>query len=133
MAVSLSNDPVGIQEILDNVDIHSENQKRFGLPSRVVAKGYLFKLIFGGTAYGYATSPDFSFVSNKEAFWQGVIDETYNKYKGLAKWHKKLMQDVIRTGHVRTPSGREYHYKAEKKRGELVYPRTTILNYPVNL
>ena len=133
VAVSLSNDQVGIDEIKANVDIHSENQKRFGLPSRLIAKTYLFRLVYGGSAYSYANDQNFKEVGKTEKQWQEVIDETYNKYKGLAKWHKGLMQSVIRNGYIRTPSGREYHYQATKKRGEMVYPRTTILNYPVNL
>lgn len=44
VAVELSGDKVGLQEILDGVDNHADNQKRFGLPSRLIAKTYLFRL-----------------------------------------------------------------------------------------
>ena len=91
----------------------------------------MFRLIYGGSAYSYANDPNFSVVSKSEKFWQGVIDETYSKYRGLAEWHKQLVQQVAKQGYIRTPFGREYHYKPERKRGELVWPRTTILNYPV--
>jgi DNA polymerase I-like protein with 3'-5' exonuclease and polymerase domains len=133
VAVELSGDKVGLQEILDGVDSHADNQQRFGLPSRLIAKTYLFRLIYGGSAYSYANDPNFSSVSKSEKFWQRVIDETYSKYKGLAEWHKKLVQQVSQTGFIRTPFGREYHYKPDRRRGELVWPRTTILNYPVNI
>ena len=129
--MELSGDKVGLQEILDGVDSHADNQQRFGLPSRLIAKTYLFRLIYGGSAFSYANDANFTAVSTSEKFWQNVIDETYNKYRGLALWHKQLVQTVTRQGYVRTPSGREYHYKPEKKRGEMVWPRTTILNYPV--
>ena len=115
VAVELSGDKVGLQEILDGVDNHADNQKRFGLPSRLVAKTYLFRLIYGGSAYSYANDPNFSVVSKSEKFWQGVIDETYSKYRGLAEWHKQLVQQVAKQGYIRTPFGREYHYKPERK------------------
>ena len=44
VAVELSGDKVGLQEILDGVDSHADNQQRFGLPSRLIAKTYLFRL-----------------------------------------------------------------------------------------
>lgn len=62
-----------------------------------------------------------------EKFWQGVIDKTYGKYLGLAKWHASLVEEVLRTGKIVIPSGREYHFK--KEGNDL--PRTKILNYPV--
>lgn len=43
VAVELSGDKVGLQEILDGVDSHADNQQRFGLPSRLIAKTYLFR------------------------------------------------------------------------------------------
>lgn len=113
--------------------MHSDNQQRFKLPSRLIAKTFIFRLLFGGSAYAYSNDVEFKDTSTSEKFWQGVIDETYNKYRGLANWHKSLMQQVVQTGKIIIPSGREYVYTPERRRGELVYPRTTILNYPVNL
>jgi len=43
LAVEFSQDPVGIQEILDGGDLHSDNQQKFGLPSRLIAKIFLFR------------------------------------------------------------------------------------------
>lgn len=43
VAVALSEDKVGIQEILNKEDIHGNNQKAFVLPSRLIAKKYLFR------------------------------------------------------------------------------------------
>lgn len=145
VAVELSGDKVGMQEILNGVDMHRENQKTYKLPGwdiddpkddqyklgRLTAKLFIFRLIFGGGAYSYANDNNFSHISSSKKYWQKVIDKTYEKYKGLAQWHKNLMQQVIRNGYVRTPFGREYHYKPEKKLGEMVWPRTTILNYSV--
>jgi DNA polymerase I-like protein with 3'-5' exonuclease and polymerase domains len=41
------------------------------------------------------------------------------------------MQEATTTGMLRMPTGRIYHYSPEERRGDLVWPRTTILNYPV--
>ena len=75
-------------------DLHSDNQKVFNLPDRLTAKRYIFKMIYGGTAFGFSRDPDLNIVSKKEAFWEDVIQRTYNKYKGLGKWHKELVQTV---------------------------------------
>jgi DNA polymerase I-like protein with 3'-5' exonuclease and polymerase domains len=130
-AVELSQDQTGIQEIINGVDAHSDNQKRFNLPTRLIAKTYLFRLIYGGSSFAYANDPQFMVVSKNEKFWQKVIDETYNKYKGLAKWHTGIVQEVTLKGKLMTPTGRIYKYEPEIKRGELTFPRTKILNYPV--
>ncbi len=131
VAVYLSQDPTGIKEIIANVDQHTDNQHRFGLPSRLIAKTFVFRLIYGGSAYSYANDPDFTAVSTKEKFWQKVIEEFYAKYTGLADWHTALMQEATTTGMLRMPTGRIYNYRPEERRGDLVWPRTTILNYPV--
>lgn len=91
----------------------------------------MFRLIYGGSAYSYANDPDFAECKMNEKQWQKVIDEFYSKYKGLADWHIKIVQDVTRTGKLVMPTGREYEYRPTQKRGEMVWPRTTILNYPV--
>lgn len=124
-ALFLSQDKVGIQELLNGIDLHTANQERFGLPSRLIAKTYLFRLLYGGSAYSYANDPDFSTVSKSEKYWQKVIDATYEKYTGLAAWHKKLVQTAIETGQITTPSGRTYVFNDPMKE------RTKILNYPV--
>ena len=42
-AAYLSGDKVLCQEIIDGVDIHGENQKRFGLTTRLIAKTLKFR------------------------------------------------------------------------------------------
>jgi DNA polymerase I-like protein with 3'-5' exonuclease and polymerase domains len=132
VALDLSGDRVGIREVLEGVDQHEDNRQRFKLPSRLIAKTFLFRLLYGGSAFAYASDPHFSSVSSSTKFWQGVIDETYNKYRDLAKWHENLLREVSTTGKYRIPTGREYHYEMVRDyKNELVWPRTTILNYPV--
>ena len=58
-AAYLSQDKVAIKEILGQIDQHKDNQKRFGLPSRLIAKTFVFRLIYGGGAYSYANDPNF--------------------------------------------------------------------------
>ena len=130
-AAFLSQDKTAYQEIWDEIDQHTDNQNRFNLPSRLIAKTFVFRLIYGGSAYSYANDPNFAECKMNEKQWQKVIDEFYSKYKGLAAWHTKIVQDVTLTGKLILPTGREYEYQPTVKRGENVWPRTTILNYPV--
>jgi DNA polymerase I-like protein with 3'-5' exonuclease and polymerase domains len=129
-ATFLSQDAVALKEIWDEVDQHSDNQTRFLLPSRLIAKTFVFRLIYGGSAYSYANDPNFKDIGNED-FWQFVIEQFYGKYEGLAEWHKKIVEEVKRNRKLVMPTGREYHYSPEIKYGKEVWPRTTILNYPV--
>jgi DNA polymerase I-like protein with 3'-5' exonuclease and polymerase domains len=130
-ATFLSQDETAIQEIWDGTDQHTDNQQRFGLPSRLIAKTFVFRLIYGGSAYSYANDPNFTAVSNSESFWQNVIEEFYKKYKGLAKWHKEVVATAMRDRQLIMPTGRIYKYEPELKYGRVKWPRTKILNYPV--
>lgn len=127
----LSQDKVAYNEIWNNVDQHTDNQTRFGLPSRLIAKTFVFRLIYGGSAYSYANDTNFTDVSNSESFWQNVIDEFYNKYTGLGQWHKDIVAKAMRDRKLTMPTGRVYNYEPEVKYGKVKWPRTKILNYPV--
>lgn len=129
-ATYLSQDPVALEEIWNSVDQHSDNQKRFGLPSRLIAKTFVFRLIYGGSAYSYANDPNFKDIGG-EAFWQDVIDQFYRKYERLGEWHNRIVDEVKRNRKLVMPTGRTYLYEPEIKYGKEVWPRTTILNYPV--
>lgn len=128
----LSQDEILLQEIWNNVDIHEENRKRFNLPTRLIAKTFVFRLIYGGSAYSYANDPDFTNVSTNEKFWQKVIDAFYEKYSGVYDWHKEIIQTVTMTGKLVMPTGRQYNYAPKPGwGGGLKWPETTIKNYPV--
>lgn len=129
-ATYLSQDPVAIEEIWNEVDQHSDNQQRFGLPSRLIAKTFVFRLIYGGSAYSYANDPNFKDIGGED-FWQGVIDQFYGKYSGLRDWHNKIFNDAKRDRKLVMPTGRVYNYEPEIKYGKEQWPRTKILNYPV--
>jgi DNA polymerase I-like protein with 3'-5' exonuclease and polymerase domains len=129
-ATYLSQDPVAIKEIWGQVDMHSDNQQRFNLPSRLIAKTFVFRLIYGGSAYSYANDPNFRDIGDED-FWQSVIDSFYNKYDGLKKWHDEIFFRAKRDKKLVMPTGRIYYYEPEIKYDKVKYPRTKILNYPV--
>ena len=132
VAAYLSQDSILLDEVRNKVDLHEDNKNRFGLPSRLIAKIFAFRLIYGGSAYSYSVDADFAEVGYNQKQWQEVIDEYYNKYKGLAKWHTHIVQTAIATGQLVMPTGRIYTYVPNPNyRGELVWPETTIKNYPV--
>jgi DNA polymerase-1 len=126
----LSRDPVLSKEIRDKEDIHENNKNAFNLPSRLIAKVFKFRLIYGGSAYSYAHDIDFKGVSTKEDFWQEVIDNYYNKYKGIAAWHKKIIEEVQQNGRLTIPSGRYFPFQPEQTHRGLKWPITQIKNFP---
>lgn len=131
VAADRYNDEVLKQELLNKQDTHALNQERFGLPSRVVAKRFIFKLIYGATAYGYFMDADFIEVGFSSKQWQRVIDEFYSKYQGIYKGHITDIQFVQRNGWLETPSGRYYSYQPKRWRDGWKWPETTIKNYPI--
>lgn len=131
-AAELSKDPVLWKEILDKEDIHGNNQRAFNLPSRLIAKIFKFRLIYGGSAYSYANDADFSSVGYSQKQWQRVIDEYYTKYAGIRSWHEGLLQTVRESGFIEIPSGRVFRFEPRESWKGLEWPLTTIKNYPVN-
>lgn len=83
--------------------------------------------IYRGPAFAYCHDPDFTVVSSSQRFWQDVIDQYYSKYYGLYATHMKYLQTVNSTGKLRSPLGREYTFKRNKK-GE--FSEYEITNYP---
>lgn len=134
VAAELSGDPVLKQEVRDKVDIHEVNRDRFklgdGKPGRLIAKIFKFRLIYGGSAYSYAHDSDFMGVSTSEKFWQGVIDEYYDKYKGIRKWHNELINTAKLNRCLEIPSGRSFPIEPDWTKRE-PWPITVIKNYPV--
>lgn len=131
VAADLSGDKVLRQEVIDKVDFHQRNQDRFKLPSRVKAKIFKFKLLYGATAFGYANDSDFNDISNSAKFWQGIIDEYYDKYQGIKAWHSSLINTAKRDKLLTIPSGRFYPITPDQRWDGLKWPETIIKNYPV--
>jgi len=130
-AAYLSRDEILIEEIKSGLDIHALNQARFNLPERVIAKTFVFRLIYGGQAYSYAHDPAFTHVSSSQKYWQRVIDDFYTKYKTIAKWHQELVRTVLRDGQLVMPTGRVYSFPQADVANREWFWRPKILNYPV--
>lgn len=134
VASELSGDPVLSQEIIDKVDIHEANRDRFNLgegkSGRLVAKVLKFRTIYGGTAYSFAQDPDFMGVSTSVKFWEDILEQYFNKYKGLRAWHNQLILTAKTQGFLEIPSGRKYPIVPDMRKRE-PWPITIIKNYPV--
>ncbi len=129
-AAYLSNDKVLIKELNDGEDIHANNQKHFKLQDRLAAKRFMFKMIYGGTANGFASDPDFQGLKMSVKRWQEVIDAFYEKYYGIASWHRQLIASCLRNKGYEIPSGRQYDY-ADIMRNPEWYYVPKFKNYPV--
>ncbi len=119
-----------MEEIWNEFDIHSDNQQRLGLPTRLLAKTFVFRLLYGGTAYSYEHDPDFAGLGN-QAYWEEIISRFYSKYCGIKTWHRELEEAVKRNGKLIMPTGRVYYFEPFIKGDKVTWPRTKILNYPV--
>jgi len=131
VAAYLSQDKIMMAEIISGADMHADNMKMLKLPSRLVAKVFVFRTLYGGGAYSFAHDANFAECRLNEKRWQVIIDTFYEKYEGLRQWHIKIVQDVIATGKLVMPTGRIFDFEPILKGGELVYPITLIKNYPV--
>lgn len=128
VAGELSRDAQIIADILDGKDVHKQtaciiNQCRpedVTKDMRQAAKAYTFAPLYGGMG------------ANEPPHVQEYFKEYFNIYERLGDWHKELMTGVLKTGLVRTPSGREFHFPdAHRTRSGRVTNATAIVNYPV--
>ena len=123
---------MGIQEILEGEDTHAKNQKAFELPSRLIAKIFLFRTIFRGSGWSFANDPDFMHVSTSPAFWDEMNDKFYKKYYNLDKQHHRWKDAVLSGKPIEGPLGRSWSINVVRDyKGELKIPWTTLSNYPV--
>ena len=127
VAAYLSQDEVLINEIINGVDLHTDNQEKFGLPSRLIAKILNFRILYGGNEFSFANDPDFTSISTSKAYWKDVVDAYYDKYRGIGAWHTKIIREVVETNKLVAPTGREYYF--QKFGGQ--YKDTQIKNYAV--
>ena len=139
--VFLSQDKVGMKEIADGEDFHSNNQEFFKLPSRLIAKVFVFRMIFAdafgeqgfrGPAYAYANDPDFMPVSQSPKYWEKVVERFFEKYKEIHAHSINLIRQATSTGKIVSPSGRFYRYVVRSNRhGVRDWSRSEILNHVV--
>lgn len=135
----LSQDPVMISEICKGVDQHvascvnlmqlpfkSKKDAKSKL-NRYYAKTFNFRMIYGGSEYGFHRDPNMPDFGLKK--WGKVIKAFFAKYRGLAKWHKANIKHVIQgNGTLVLPTGRIYKFKLDDS-GK--YNERQIKNYPV--
>lgn len=128
--LELSRDPVGVQEVLDKLDVHSINEKTFQLPSRLIAKTYLFRTIFNrGKGYAFTVDPDFMHVSTSVEYWDKVGVAFYTKYKGIDDCHNQWKDELEATGRIQGPLGRHWQIPLLNSFGKLNW--NVFTNYPV--
>jgi DNA polymerase-1 len=130
--VELSRDAIALEEIQGGADTHSLNQVAFNLPSRLIAKIYLFRTIYRGSGYAFANDPAFMHVSDSPKFWDDIGEKFYAKYSGINATHRQWADAVTRSEPLVGPTGREWHIALGRdKKGNLKIPWTILTNYPV--
>lgn len=130
--LELSRDKVGMAEVMEGQDTHTLNQHAFSLPSRLIAKIYLFRTIYRGSGFAFANDPAFMHVSNSPKFWDGVGEKFYKKYAGIDEQHQQWKDMVVSGIPISGPSGRLWDISMGRDwKGELKIPWTVLTNYPV--
>ncbi len=123
---------MGIKEIINGEDTHANNQQAFDLPSRLIAKIFLFRTIFRGSGWAFANDPDFMHVSADPGFWDGMNEKFYSKYSSLDNQHKVWMELVGSGRPIEGPLGRSWTLELGRDRfGNLKLPINALTNYPV--
>jgi len=124
VAAFLSQDRTAIKEVATGFDVHSYTAKVITEAgqniSRQDAKAHTFAPLYGASGFGRTPA--------EAAYYQQFT----TKYSGIGAWHKRLAKEVITTGNVRTPSGREFAFPLATRRanGSITY-FTQVKNYPV--
>jgi DNA polymerase-1 len=130
--LQLSQDQVGITEVKQGQDTHSLNEKAFELPSRLIAKIYLFRTIFRGSGFSFANDPAFMHVSTDPKYWDEVGRKFFAKYAGIHECHVAWSQSVVRGEPITGPTGRQWSIPLGRDNwGNVKIPWTVLTNYPV--
>jgi len=130
--LDLSGDQTGIGEVLNGLDTHSANQQAFDLPSRLIAKKYLFRTIFRGSGYAFAHDHEFKHVSSDPDYWDDINAKFFRKYAGIDRCHQTWAEAVLSGQPIVGPTGRFWTIgMGTDKRGNPKLPWTTLTNYPV--
>lgn len=142
----LAQCPVALKEIEElewkpkDQDLHADNKNKFNLPTRTIAKNFLYRLIFidvfsergfSVAAGAYANDADFMHVSTSKKYWTDVVDRFFAKYPTIYDHGLRSIRTVVETGRIVNPSGRFYQFSQVERYGIPDWPRSDILNYPV--
>lgn len=132
-------------------DIHTDNQHRLlklgeHKKGRTIAKNFIYQMIFQdvfgdqgmkAAGFGFAGKADFQHVfegnqKQRAEKWTEIAQGFFDKYPGIYAHSVESIRTAVSTSRITVPSGRFYTYQPERKyAGELDWPRTKILNYPV--
>jgi len=137
-AAFLSQDNRMLDEIYHGFDPHEDNAinifeadpkdrgtKKFK-EIRTISKIVSFRLLYGGSAYGFYLDPKMPNYSKSK--WEGIVRKFYEKYPGLQAWQEKNISTVYRNGGwLRNPTGRIFYFD----KGSKGYDIRQIKNYPV--
>ena len=123
-AAFLSQDQIAMKEIEDGFDVHDYTARVISdageITSRQEAKAHTFAPLYGATGFGRTPS---------QATYYKHFTE---KYKGIALWHTKLAKEVMTTGKIKIPSGREFSFPDAKRYANgKITNFTQVKNYPV--
>jgi len=123
-AAFLSQDQTAMKEIDDGFDVHSYTARVISdageKTSRQEAKAHTFAPLYGATGFGRTPS---------QATYYKHFTE---KYKGIALWHTRLAKEVMTTGKIKIPSGREFAFPDAKRYANgKITNFTQVKNYPV--
>jgi DNA polymerase I-like protein with 3'-5' exonuclease and polymerase domains len=124
VAAYLSQDKTAIDEVSTGFDVHSYTAKVISDAgqkiSRQEAKEHTFAPLYGASGFGRTPA--------EASYYQ----QFNKKYQGISRWHKELANEVLNTGKVSIPSGREFAWPdvTRKRNGGVTY-FTQIKNYPV--
>ena len=128
VAGEVSRDPQIIEDILNGKDIHKQTASiinRVPIDSiskdkRQAAKAYSFAPLYGGMGAG------------EPEHIRNYFSEFFVIYKGLKSYQQRLMDGVVKSGIVQTPSGRQYYWpNARRLKNGRVTNATQVVNYPI--
>jgi len=133
-----SQDAVMLAEIYAGVDPHRENAIQvFGADPadegtkkfkeiRTVAKIVTFRLLYGGTPFGFWIDQKMPNYSKLE--WVQIVEKFYMKYTGLKEWQDANIATVYKNGGwLQIVTGRMLYFD----KGAKGYDMRQIKNYPV--
>jgi len=131
-AAESSQDEVMIHEINSGIDQHNAAcvdlmELELNKANRTHAKIFNFRMIYGGSAYGYyrdGKMPNFPLYK-----WDKIVADFCEKYSGLTEWQERNIESVYKNnGTLRIMTGRKFVFERDK---DYAYKERAIKNYPV--
>jgi len=141
-AAYLSQDPVMMYEINHGVDQHVaacvdimklpfiDKHDPVSKENRTYAKIFNFRMIYGGSPYGFYKDSKMPAFRKEE--WVAIVNDFYNKYRGLKEWQDTNISTSLVTGSLRLSTGRWFAFnKMVGADGVPAYNERHVKNYPV--